>query len=167
VKISLRRLNEFDLECFSKWLRDKELLDSFFPGTEVPTKEEVLLGFATILNNKKDVYLMIIDKEKPIGMISLLRDKVGSSYKIQILIGEKDYWYRGCDVEALRILTERIKHKDMNVYMEVKPESEKSIAVFTSLGFVAQKVKKCPRDKLFPRVLRMDFTRKDVDFLDA
>ncbi|MDD4409394.1 MAG: GNAT family N-acetyltransferase [Candidatus Pacebacteria bacterium] len=173
MKISLRKLKELDLGSFSKWMRDEELLRQFFPGVEVPSKEEILLSFVDIMKNKKDMYFMILNKKsEPIGMISLLRDKVvkdkSGSYKMQVFIGEKEYWYSGCDVEAMKILVEKLENKDVDFYLEVRPENEKAVALFTSFGFVPQKIKKYPKDNIFPRVLRMDFDRKNsVDFFNA
>lgn len=167
MKISLRKLNEYDLEAFSRWMRDEELLSTFFAGIEVPLKEEVLKSFASMLKSKKDFYYIVEDKNIPIGLLSLLKEKRANEYKIQLLIGEKDYWYKGCDVEALKCLAEEIRNKDIDVFLEVKSENEKAIAIFSSFGFTAQKIKKYPKDPLFPKVLRMDFNKRDIDFLTS
>jgi hypothetical protein len=39
--------------------------------------------------------------------------------------------------------------------------------MFTSFGFVSQKIKKYPKDTVFSKVLRMDFNRNNLDFFDS
>lgn len=166
MKISLRRLNEFDLEPFSNWMRDRDLLDILSPGADVPSKEDVLSGFVNLLKSKNDLHFIVSDSDLPIGMVSLLRDKSGW-FKMQVMIGEKKYWNRGCDVEAIRLAAEMMKDRELDVFMEVRPDSEKTIAAFTSCGFMPQKIKRCPRDTNFPKVLRMDLSREKPDYLSA
>lgn len=168
MKISLRKLNEFDVVCFSKWMQDQELMELLSPGSEVPLGSDVQKSFLKFVKSEKDIHYVIMAKESPIGMISLLKDSRTNWHKMQLLIGEKDYWSKGYDIEAIKMLPEIIETtEDINLCLEVNPENERAIAAFVGCGFVPQKVKKYSKDVNFPKALRMEFNRNGSDYCNS
>lgn len=158
MKISLRKLNEFDVVYFSKWMQDQELINLINPGGEIPLVSEIQKGFLKFVKSEKDIHHIITVRETPIGLISLLKDSKTDWYKMQIIIGEKEHWSKGYDIEAVKMLSEMMeKEENINLCLEVNPENERAIAAFAGCGFVPQKIKKYPKDINFPQALRMEF----------
>jgi RimJ/RimL family protein N-acetyltransferase len=62
-------------------------------------------------------------------------------------------------MEAVKQMIEKIKEKEgLKVYVEIRPDSERSIAAFASYGFVPTKSKRYPKDNHFPQVLKMELS---------
>jgi len=158
VKISLRELNEFDIENFLLWMKDESVLTLAMGNTEEFLEQDIKNCFLKMVNSKKDEHYAILLSEKPIGLISLIKDRE-SNYKMQLLMGDKTYWSKGYDMEAVKQMIEKIKErKDLKVYVEIRPDKTRSIAAFANYGFIPTKSKKYPKNGHFPRALKMELS---------
>ncbi|MDD3084242.1 MAG: GNAT family N-acetyltransferase [Candidatus ainarchaeum sp.] len=158
MKISLRELNEFDIENFLLWMKDESVLRLAIGNAEEFLEQDIKKCFSKMVNSKKDEHYAILLSEKPIGLISLIKDRE-NNHKMQLLIGDKGYWSKGYDMEAVKQMVEKIKErKDLQVYIEVRPDKTGSIAAFANYGFVPTKNKKYPKDGHFPRALKMELS---------
>jgi RimJ/RimL family protein N-acetyltransferase len=159
VKISLRKLNQFDVEDFILWMNDESILALTTGTPEKFSENDLKKCFLKMVNSKNDFHYTILLGEKPIGLVSLIKDRT-NNHKMQLVIGDKNCWSKGYDMEAIKQLVEVVKQEgeDVKIYLEVKPESTRSIAAFASYGFVPTKSKRYPSDEHFPKSLKMELS---------
>jgi len=158
VKISLRKLNEFDIKDFSSWMKDENILMLATGNKEEFLEQDIKKYFSKMISDENNMHHAILLNEKAIGLISLVKDRT-NSHKMQLLIGDKTCWSKGYDMEAVKQMIEKIKEKEgLKVYVEIRPDSERSIAAFASYGFVPTKSKRYPKDNHFPQVLKMELS---------
>lgn len=158
MNISLRQLNEIDAERFVSWMSDESILALVTGATEGYTEGELKKCFTKMITSELDYHYAIILKDKTIGIASLCKDRYGG-HKMQLLIGDREHWSKGYDIEVVKQLVEKAKEiENIKVYLEVKPESERSIAAFANCGFVATKTKRYPKDEHFPRAVKMELS---------
>ena len=158
-KIQLKKIRKTDLPYFLKWWKDKELI-SLTSGI-YEKSNAVLSGcfFAMLKPGPDRHYLILLDK-KPIGNISLSR-KNKSTFECHIVIGEKKYRGKGFGREALKLALSiafnklGYRHADL----EVRPDNERAIKTYKSIGFVEGGIKKYPKNKFQPMVLKMTLSK--------
>ncbi|MFA6251878.1 MAG: GNAT family protein [Candidatus Paceibacterota bacterium] len=158
MKISLRKLNGFDIENFMLWMNDEELLSLITGNTESFSESDLRKCFIKMVNSDKDFHYAILLEERAIGIASLIKDRY-EGHKMQLIIGDKEHCAKGYDMEAVKQVIEKVKEMgNLKVYLEIKPESERSIAAFANYGFIPTKNKKYPKDGHFSQALKMELS---------
>lgn len=159
MKISLRKLNESDAENFLLWMKDENILISIMGAESLEefSEQDIQKCFLKMASSEKDFHKMILLKDKPIGLASLIKDKA-NDYRLQLIIGDKECWSKGYDLEAIKQMVKEIKENNLKAYLEVNPNSARSIAVFADFGFVPAKNKRYPKDKHFRQTLKMELS---------
>lgn len=159
--IKLRKIKKTDLPYFIKWWKDKELIK--LTSGRYEKDDNILKGyFLDMLRSIKDHHFIIISNRELIGNISL-SDKSKGIFEIHIIIGEKQYWGKGIGTmaikEALNIAFNKLKY--YKVYLEVRPDNERAINAYKNCGFKKKGLKKYPKNKFMPIVLKMTLDKKD------
>ena len=100
-KTVLRPLMESDIPLLQKWINDpdvRQFLKRIFPAMEADEREWLE---RTHKNPDKDVVLMIVVDDQPIGTMGLhginWKDRVATT---GAMIGEKSYWGKGYGTDA-------------------------------------------------------------------
>lgn len=156
-KISLRKLKIIDKKYFAKWWRDKSLSKILSGNLDYVTDLEVDKYFFAFLKNKNDHHFMIIADKKVIGHIFLSKIRK-DLFSVQIVIGEKEYWNKGIGTKAIKMVIEKAKKLGIKkVSLEVRPDNFRAIRVYEKCGFIKKGIKKYPKNKLLPEVLKMIF----------
>lgn len=154
-KITLKKIVAADQKYLAKWWRDKTLLKLTSGIFKPISDKEITKYFLAILRSKKDYHFLICLDKKTIGHISLAK-RTNSRYETQIIIGEKKYWSKSYGVKAIRILLNKAKRLDISkIFLEVRPTNLRAIKAYEKCGFVKSGVKKYPKNKFLPEVLRM------------
>jgi len=163
-EIKLRKIKKINLPYFLKWWKDKELV-SLTSGI-YEKSDAVLAGyfFEMIKSGPDKHYLIILDNKKPIGNLSLthINKKI---FEGHIVIGEKRYRGKGFGREAIR-LSLQIAFNKLGyrcAYLEVRPDNERAIKTYKALGFEERGLKKYPKNKFQPVVLKMSLDKKNYD----
>ena len=158
MKISLRKLNGFDVENFVSWMSDENILALTTGTSEGFLESDLRKCFSKMISSDKDFHYAITLNERAIGFASLVKDRYGG-HKMQLMIGDKTCWSKGYDIEILKQLIEKTKEMEgIKAYLEVRPDSNRSIAAFASCGFVPTKSKRYPKDGHFPQTLKMELS---------
>lgn len=159
--IKLRKIKKTDLPYFIKWWKDKELIK--LTSGRYEKDDNILKGyFLNMLKSTKDHHHVIVFNKKSIGNISLT-DKDRNIFEIHIIIGEKQYRGKGIGTiaieEALNIAFNKLKYS--KVYLEVRPDNERAINAYKNCGFKEKGLKKYPKNKFMPVVLKMILDKKE------
>lgn len=156
--ISLRNIRPGDKKYFLKWWRDRELI-AFTSGNFDDTKSRDLARyFNKLLGNNNN--FVICAGNKVVGSIYFQKvDK--NTFRFPIVIGEKRYRGRGYGSAAIRTILYLgfAMYGFKKAYLEVRPENERAIKVYTALGFKKIGFKKYPRNKNFPVGLEMELSK--------
>lgn len=156
TKIKLRKIRKTDLPNFLKWWKDKDLI-SLTSGI-CEKSNTVLVGyFLNMIKPGPDKhYLIILNNKKPIGNVSLAH-KNKKTFDIHIVIGEKKYWGKGFGREAINLSLQIAFNKlgYRRAHLEGRPDNERAIKTYKSLGFEERGLKKYPKNKFQPVVLKM------------
>lgn len=156
-KIALKKIKPADRKYFAKWWRDKTLLKLTSGILKPVTDEEITKYFLAILRSKKDYHFLIHLDKKVLGHVSLVKRSNGW-YETQIVIGEKKYWGKGYGSKTIQILVNKAKRIGISkIFLEVRPHNLRAIKAYEKCGFVKSGVKKYPKNKFLPEVLRMEF----------
>ncbi len=163
-KINLRKIKKTDLPFFLKWWKDKELI-SLTSGI-YEKSDKVLAGyFFNMTKPGPDKhYTIILNRTKPIGNLSLTHLNK-TTFEGHVVIGEKKYWGKGFGREAIR-LSLRIAFNKLGyrqAYLEVRPDNERAIKTYKSLGFEERGLKKYPKNKFQPIVLKMTLDKNEFN----
>ncbi|MBU0999207.1 GNAT family N-acetyltransferase [Patescibacteria group bacterium] len=162
--ITLKRLKLEDIEYFSKWWRDP-VLRKLTSGVLKPiSDQEIKKYFQEMLANKTEYhFLILLNQKKAIGHIAF-RGRKDKSCETQIIIGEKKYWGKGYGTKAIKLgLGEISKHNYKKVYLEVRPENLRAIKAYKNCGFRPIGLKRYPKNKFLPVVLKMSLGPKSED----
>ncbi|HDH03895.1 MAG TPA: GNAT family N-acetyltransferase [Candidatus Campbellbacteria bacterium] len=155
-KVILNKVKITDQKYFSKWWRDKELLQLTSGILKRISEREVDKYFQNILKSKKDYHFMIALDKKTIGHISLVKRK-NNWHETQIVIGGKKYWGKGYGSEAIKLLIQKAKRlKISKIYLEVRPTNTRAIRAYEHCGFHRIKIMRYPKNKYLPETLRME-----------
>jgi len=140
------RLNDVN-ENYYRWMNDPEVT-KFTESRFYPVSKEALEEYVTEKQKDKDsIFLAIIFKENhqhigniklgPINWIHRLAD-------IGIIVGEKDYWGKGCATDAIRLIS-NYAFRTLNIH-KVTAGCYKSNAAsgkaFENAGFTKEGVRK-------------------------
>jgi len=156
MKITLRELKPTDIKYFSEWWRDKTLLKLTSGILKPISDQEIKKYFNEMLDDKKARhYLILLNGKKTIGHIAFHRKK-DKSWETQIIIGEKKYWGKGYGTDAINLGLKKIrKSKYKKIYLEVRPDNLRAIKAYEKCGFTARGLKRYPKNKFLPVVLKM------------
>ncbi len=159
--IKLRKIKKSDLPYFVKWWEDEELIKTTSGINE--KDENILRGyFFCMLESKKDSHYVIQYNSKVVGNISITH-KNRSTFEVHIVVGEKEYWGKGIGTVSIKkILKIAFLSLDYTTaYIEVRPENQRAIRLYAFCGFRKIGLKKYPKNKYQPVVLKMKLDKKD------
>ncbi|MEK7635725.1 MAG: GNAT family N-acetyltransferase [Patescibacteria group bacterium] len=159
--IKLRKIKKSDLPYFLKWWKDKDLIK--VTSGRYKKDNGILRGyFMNMLKSNKDHHFIIIFNRKLIGNVSLT-DRGKGIFEIHIVIGEKQYQGKGIGTIAIKkvlnIAFNKLKYS--KAYLEVRPDNERAIRAYKNCGLKEKGIKKYPKNKFMPVVLKMTLNKKD------
>jgi len=162
--ITLKRLKLEDIEYFSKWWRDP-VLRKLTSGVLKPiSDQEIKKYFKGMLAHKLEHhFLILLNQKKAIGHIAF-RGRKDKSCETQIIIGEEKYWGKGYGTKAIKLgLKEISRYNYKKIYLKVRPENLRAIKTYKKCGFRAIGLKRYPKNKFLPVVLKMSLDLRDKD----
>lgn len=155
-EISIRKVKTDDEPFFAKWWRDEDLLKLTSGVMEPISDEEVEKYFEKLLNDNVDYHFMILADEITIGHLSLVKRGDGW-YETQIVIGDNKYQGLGYGPQAIMLLLEKAKYRNINkIFLDVRPTNTNAIKAYEKCGFKKQETIKHPDNKFLPETLRME-----------
>lgn len=155
MAIRLRKVNKNDLKLFLKWWKDDDLI-RLTSGIKEESNQVLKGFFDNLINSIKNRNFIILLNRKAIGHIALIH-KNKSTFEINIIIGEKEYWGKGYGTTAVKKAI-HYAFKKLNyqqAYLEVRPDNKRAIASYIKCGFIKSGYKKYPNNKFQPVVLKM------------
>jgi diamine N-acetyltransferase len=162
--IKLRKINNSDSPYFIKWWKDSELVE--LTSGVYEEDDDVLEGyFLSMLNSVRDKHYIIEFNSKVVGNISLTR-KDRNTFEVHIVIGEKKFRGKGIGAGSIKKIL-KIAFNELGytkAYIEVRPENQRAIVLYELCGFKKTGLKKYPKNKNQPVVLKMELRKKE--FLD-
>lgn len=171
-KIGLRPIEAEDLQELSrliaKWVNDGVVTYYLFTGQKPQNSEQVAADFKKQLEAGNNVIFLIIDSktEKPIGYAGLYEiHSTARKAESRILIGEKDFWGRGCGTEVVELVTfYGFDRLNLNrIYLGYTAGNERSGKVYENAGYVYEGTLKedIYRNSQYYDSIRMAILRKD------
>jgi RimJ/RimL family protein N-acetyltransferase len=155
--VKLRPVVGTDLNYFSKWWRDEDLLRVTSGKNEALSNVAVANYFRSIKTTSSALHFMVDTEDGTIGHVSLQQREEGW-WETQIVIGEKTAQGKGFGPEAIKLLLEKAREQRINqIYLEVRPENVKAIGAYEKVGFSRK------GDTIFtgnpdqPELIRMEF----------
>lgn len=156
MKINLRDFIQNDRQYFAKWWRDEELINLTSGDHTFLDNEEIQRQTQEMIDDPNSHHWMIEMDSKTVGHINLNKIS-GSKAEMQIVIGEKDYWGKGIGQEASIQVFQETKNLGFNkIYIEVRPDNSRAIALYQKLGFKNLGLKKYPENKNLSEVVVME-----------
>jgi RimJ/RimL family protein N-acetyltransferase len=139
--VSLRALEEIDIELVRKWNFDPEITE-FFPARWPVSASEQKKWFEAQQSSATKKRLLILDtgNAEPIGLIAFMDiDHTNKNCEVGITIGNKSYWGKPHAFEAMKLgLNFLFDQLNMHlVYLKVMAENERAIGFFKKCGFVS------------------------------
>ena len=136
-KCYLSPVNVNDAEKFAEWLNDQEVVDYLQNSAYVVTMDSQRKSIEQT-SNEHQYAIVDLESNKLIGKTALLDvDHISQRAKIDIFIGDKDYWNKGYGREALNLLLDyafRILNLN-NVMMSTYSFNNRAISCFGKVGF--------------------------------
>lgn len=138
-KISLRNLEETDLQNIQKWLSNSEFTHYLFQGDRPTSLQSLKDDFDKNHKNMHDVVFALVTKNNVhIGWVGIYEiNWISRKGEIRFFVGEKKFWGRGYATEAVSLLVDYAFNK-LNlhrVYGGTNKENKGSIKVFKNNGF--------------------------------
>lgn len=140
-KIYLRGLGRSDLEGdYFDWLNDREVTKFLDSGVFPNTTEKMEEYYRTTVLSTNNVVLAIIDKksDQHVGNIKLgPMNWITRVAPLGIMIGNKDFWGKGCGTEAIRLVLD-YAFKRLNLHKVIAGIAaihQGSIKAFQKAGF--------------------------------
>ncbi len=155
--ISLRKdIYQTDALKIASWLEDEEITSFLNEKENISHSIRRLVDTSQMpvynqVFNQKGLFFLICLEEESIGYVKFISK--GQAHEIVIAIGEKDLWGQGYGKKALQkalseaFFTLRLEQ----ITAKIKLMNERSLTLFTHLGFDKEKVK----DEMLH--LKMDF----------
>ena len=160
-KIILRPIKLTDASRFVTWLSDAEV-NKFTTRKSITLKDERKWIQRLVKIKKTEHHFAIDTKEEiHIGSEGLFLDLADKTARFGIMIGDKDYWNRGCGTDAIETILNyafnRLKlHK---IYLSVFSYNERAIRVYKKLGFKVEGVR---REDIFYKNKRYDLIEMGI-----
>ena len=157
MNIILRKLQSNDLQYFTQWWRDPELIKLTSGNFDELSDKKVEKYFNAMLENKTDYHWMIQVDDQTVGHISLNKNR-GGWYETQIVIGKKDFWSKGIGSDSINQLIIKAKAENISkIYLEVRPNNSRAIRSYEKSGFKKIKTIKYPNNLNLPETIRMEY----------
>ncbi len=141
VRLEPLKYSDETLELWVKWMNDPEIRQYMYRSlTSNKDRIKEWLELASISESRH--YFTIMTEGKNIGFVSVRQDKnPKDTAEIGIIIGEKEYQGKGIGSTVLKkVLTKcEDEYHLSSVRALIKPFNEKSVKLFTKLGFVEDK----------------------------
>ncbi|MFC1696986.1 GNAT family N-acetyltransferase [Nanoarchaeota archaeon] len=106
-KIKLGPLIESDLEYFTNWFNDIDVMQYWGLAHEVESIEKMKKWFDKMKDQKDEAWFTILEKDslKPIGLTGLVEiNLVHRNAEYAIFIGDKKYWSNGYGTDAGKLV---------------------------------------------------------------
>jgi RimJ/RimL family protein N-acetyltransferase len=133
--ITLLAVQTHDIEYFSKWWRDLNLIKVTSGITSPLSDSQVKKYFKNILEPQAALHFMIDCDNRTIGHVSL-QQRNDNWWETQIVIGDNADQGRGYGSEALHLLIDKARQQGINrIYLEVRPDNAKAIGAYRKVGF--------------------------------
>ena len=140
-EVGLRGLEKADLSLFKEWLADSEVT-FFLEMGDRPIRQKEADDFWQIASQDEDsVVFAILEKtgKRVIGICGLFQiSKIHRRSQLNILIGAKDFWGKGCGRDACSLLLDYGFNKlNLNsIQLGVNSENMRAVRAYESIGFV-------------------------------
>ena len=134
-KIKFREAVENDCELLLKWRNEEETRKFSFNEDLIPLEEHKNWFFTALINPNTKIYILLNEKDVPIGQIRLNIDNKEAEINISI---DREERGRGYGTEALKLISEigfyNLKLNKLIGY--IKENNKKSIYAFEKSGFL-------------------------------
>lgn len=147
-RIHLRPYRMSDLEMFTRWVQDVDVVRHTLQETKTLEQErEWLEG---ILQSKNDLGFVIEVKEtgKPIGncALRLTNNRGEEGVGFGIMLGEKEEWGKGYGTDATKLLVEYARDtlKAKRIWLTVDTTNERGVRAYEKAGFAIASKESAP-----------------------
>ena len=140
-EVGLRGLEKADLSMFKEWLADSEVTFFLEMGDRPLREKEVDDLWQVASQDDNSVMFAIVEKNVNlvIGFCGLFQiSKIHRRAQLNILIGEKEFWGKGCGKDACLLLLDYSFNKlNLNsVQLGVNSDNLRAVRAYESIGFV-------------------------------
>lgn len=136
IELIKAEYSDINAATYVRWLADSEV-SKYLMASSFNLEEEKK-WLKNILQNPNEELFNIFADGKLIGNMGVHNlQNPEKFFEIGIMIGEKDYWDKGCGTEAIKqMLKYLFKEKDAaKVYLKVRIENERAIKCYEKCGF--------------------------------
>jgi len=156
MAITLRLIRPQDIEYFSKWWRDPDLIKVTSGDTTELSDAQISEYFGHIIKPHEALHYMVDLNNKTIGHISLQK-REGPWWETQIVLGDKASRGKGYGVQAIHQLLDKAMVQGIDhIYLEVRPENTRAIKTYQKVGFSQVGGVIETGNKLQPQLIRME-----------
>jgi len=168
--INLREIESDDISIINSWRNNKDLVNFLGDAFRYITKEVDQKWFENYLGNRdKNVRLIILEDDKPIGMVNLLNiDMLNQYAEFSIQIGDFDKHSKGVGTEVTKMMLDH-GFNNLNLYridLTVLNSNKRAIKVYEKCGFqIEGKLRSAVykngkfEDMIIMGILKKDFKR--------
>ena len=140
-KVDLRGFEKSDIGPYKQWLHDSEVTFFLEMGDRPQRDKEVDDLWQTVSQDDNSVLFAMVEKNegKLIGICGLVQiSAIHRRAQLNILIGEKDFWGKGCGKDACSLLVGYSFNKlNLNsVQLGVNSANTRAVRAYESIGFV-------------------------------
>ena len=170
-KIFLRALTHDDVTGpYLGWHNDEEVTRYMYRGWRPARVEELEADYNRTIESDKEIEFGVCDVEtkKLIGVAGLHEiDWLTRQTEFRIMIGDKDFWGKGCGAETAKLLLEYAFEKlNLNrVGLGVNAEDPRAIKSYHNAGFVDEGVSRQVifRNNKYYDAVRMSMLRSEYE----
>lgn len=156
--VSLRKVIDTDINYFSIWWRDSELIGLTSGDFGVLDDKTIAGYFKNLHYNTSDLHHMILCDEKPIGHVSLQRGD-DNWWELQIIIGDASARGSGHGPEAIAQLLDIARHQSIvKVFLNVRPGNVSAIKAYSKVGFLTVGEVFQTANRNLPDLVRMELS---------
>jgi ribosomal-protein-alanine N-acetyltransferase len=170
-KVYLRALAREDLSGpMLGWSNDEEVTRYMYRGWRPSRIDELETEFDKTINSNKDIEFAICDKAKGthIGVAGIHDiDWLARNGEYRIMIGDKNYWGKGCGTETAQMVI-RYAFEKLNLHrlgLGVNAEDKRAIKSYEKAGFVHEGISRevVFRNNKYYDAVRMGIIRRDYE----
>jgi len=165
--IEIEELNKL-ASLIEKWVNDGLVTYFMFTGQKPMNAQQIVLDFKKQLDQDQDVIFLAVHKKtkKPRGYAGLYEiNQTARKAELRILIGEKDFWGKGCGSEIVKILTYYgFDRLNLNrIYLGFTADNKGAAKAYEKSGYFYEGTLKedIYRNSRYYDSLRMAILRKD------
>lgn len=147
-RIHLRPYRMSDLDMFTRWVQDLEVVRHTIQETK--TREQEQEWLEGVLESDDEIPFVIEEKSlgKPIGncALHLKNDRGEEGVGFGIMLGEKEQWGKGYGTEATKLLVEHARDvlKASRIWLTVDVTNERGVRAYEKAGFKIARKEKAP-----------------------